>query len=201
MTLKSNEGRQAPVTALTSAKKLQNVGSGRLKDEEKGKHQVSDCFWFQSQNRYTHTTTTPPPTHHTTPHTHHTHLHAGLPKIAAGLHEELFHSWSQERKMMALEPHLMTATVQGLEQFMPHHSLQRNGLIILGEEGEGSDKTGGKVSYPKSTAVTITVCCVPFCIPLASSQNRTHPQRARGGIRCTSGRSFLAPSLPKNFPM
>lgn len=100
-----------------------------------------------------HTTHTPHHTTHTTP--HHTHLHAGLPKIAAGLHEELFHSWSQETKMMVLEPHLMTATVQDLEQFMPHHSLQRNGLKILGEEGEGFDKTGGKVSYPKSTAVTI----------------------------------------------
>jgi hypothetical protein len=49
----------------------------------------------------------------------------------------------------------MTATVQELEQFIPHHSLQRNGLIVLGEEGEGFDKAGGKVSYPKSTAVTI----------------------------------------------
>lgn len=49
----------------------------------------------------------------------------------------------------------MKATVQELEQFTPYPSLQRNGLIILSEEGEHFDKAGGKVSYPKSTAVTI----------------------------------------------
>lgn len=49
----------------------------------------------------------------------------------------------------------MTATVQELQQFILYHSLQRNGLIILGEETKGFDKAGGKMSYPKSTAVTI----------------------------------------------
>lgn len=76
----------------------------------------------------------------------------------------------KKQKMMALEPPSMTATVQELEQFIPHHSLQRNGLIILGEEGQGFDKAGGKVCYPKSTAVYLSAYLWPLMKMAPNSQ-------------------------------